>query len=482
LRRTKLPDLEYIFHPRSIAVVGVSPHSNTTEMFLNPLIQFGYRGKIYPVNPNTSEVSGLKSYPGILDIPGPVDHVTCAIRAALTPQLMRECAAKGVKLVQIFTAGFSEAGQEEGIRLEKEIAEIARQGNMRVLGPNCMGIYYPSLGISYEPFFPKDGGCVGFLSQSGGNSMMLVMLGAARGIRFSKVVSFGNGCDINEADLMDYFAGDPETKIIIGYIEGTRDGRRFAEALQKAAEAKPVILLKGGTTEVGTRAAASHTGALAGNNIIWESLFHQLGVMQVDDMDELIDLVLLSQHFDHIRGKKTGLVGLGGGNSVLAADSCAREGLVVPPFPDKLKRRLREILPTEVDPGTSVRNPVDLSASGWNPDILSQTLEAVDGYDELDFILVYVSLHAGTLEPPFRQWVIADIDALIKTKRNLNKPLVMMLQDDHVPELTKFTFSIQEICRQADIPIFPSFNRGARAMGRFAQYYDGRQCREGSSL
>jgi acyl-CoA synthetase (NDP forming) len=475
-----VPELEYIFHPRSIAVVGASSHGNTTGMFLNPLIQFGYKGKLYPVNPKASQVSGLKAYPSILDIPGPVDHVTCAIRAALTPQLMRECAAKGVKLVQLFTAGFSETGQEEGIRLEKEITGIARRGKVRVLGPNCMGIYYPNLGISYEPFFPKDGGCVGFLSQSGGNSMNLVMLGAARGIRFSKVVSFGNACDVNEADLMEYFADDPETTIIIGYIEGTRDGRRFVEAVQKAAEAKPVILLKGGTTEAGIKAAASHTGALAGSNIIWESLFRQLGIMQVDDMDELIDLALLFQHLKPLPGGKAGLIGLGGGNSVLAADSCAREGLVVPPFPDELKRRLRGIIPTEVDPGTSVRNPVDLSVSGWNPDILSQTLEAVDGHDEVDFILVYIGLHAGAIDPPFKQWVIADIDALVRTKRNLNKPLVMVLQDDHVPKVTKFSFSIQETCRQADIPIFPSFNRGARVMSKFVRYYGRRQWQESS--
>jgi len=337
-----------------------------------------------------------------------------------------------------------------------------------------MGIYYPGLGISYEPFFPRESGCVGFLSQSGGNSMVLVMLGGARGVRFSKVVSFGNACDINEADLMEYFAHDPQTKIIIGYIEGTRDGRRFAQALRRAAEVKPVIMLKGGVTEAGTKAAASHTGALAGSNAVWSSLFHQLGVMQVDDMDELIDMVLLFQHLSPLRGRKIGLVGLGGGNGVLASDSCAREGLIVPSFPDELSRRLREILPAEVDPGTSVSNPVDLSVSGWNPTILSKTLEAVDEYDGVDFTLVYISLHAGSLDPPFKQWVITDIDALIKTKGNLNKPVVMVVIDDRVPEVTKFVFDIQERCRQADIPIFPSFNRGARAMSRFAQYYDRR--------
>jgi len=470
-----VPDLEYVFHPKSIAVVGASPHGNTTDMFLNPLIQFDYKGKIYPIHPEAGEVSGLKAYPSILDVPGPVDHVTCAIRAALTPQLMRECVTKKVKLVQIFTAGFSESGTEQGIRLEREIAEIARRGNVRVLGPNCMGIYYPSLGISYEPFFPKESGSVGFLSQSGGNSMVLVMLGDARGVRFSKVVSFGNACDINEADLMDYFADDPQTRIIIGYIEGARDGRRFLKALQKATKVKPVIMLKGGVTEAGNKAAASHTGSLAGSNAIWSSLFRQLGVIQVDDMDELIDMVLLLQHLNPLRGRNIGLVGLGGGNSVLGSDSCAREGLIVPSFPDELEKRLREILPTEVDPGTSLRNPVDLSVSGWNPDILSKTLEAVDEYDGVDFTLVYMGLHAGSLAPPFKQWIIADIDALIKTKRNLNKPVVMVLADDHVPEVTKFSFSIEERCRQADIPVFPSFNRGARAMSRLVQYYDGRQ-------
>jgi acyl-CoA synthetase (NDP forming) len=467
-----MPDLDYIFHPKSIAVVGASPNSGRTNAFLDSLIQFDYKGKIYPIHPQAGEVSGLKAYPSILDVPGPVDHVICLIRAALAPQLMRECAAKKVKLVQIYTAGFSESGEEEGIRLENEIAEIARRGNVRVLGPNCLGIYYPGLGMSYQPFFPKESGCVGFLSQSGGNSADLVMLGGARGVRFSKVVSFGNACDINEVDLMEYFARDPQTKIIIGYIEGTRGGRRFAQALRKATKVKPVIMLKGGRTEAGTKAAASHTGSLAGSNAVWSSLFHQLGVMQVYDMDELIDLVLLFQHLTPLPGRKIGLIGIGGGSSVLLTDTFAEEGLIVPSFPDWVRRRLREILPAEVDPGTSVHNPVDLSVSGWNPDTLCKTIEAVGESDGVDFTLVHLGLHAGTLTPRFRKSVITDVDALIKTKKNLKKPVVMVVHDDHVPEVTKFAFDIQERCRQADIPVFPSFNRGARAMSKFIRYYE----------
>jgi len=470
-----LPDLEYIFHPRAIAVVGVSPNSNTAEMFLNTLIQFGYKGKIYPVNRNASQISGLQAYPSILDIPGPVDHVTSAIRAALTPQIVRECAAKVVKLVQIFTAGFSESGEEEGIRLEHEIAEIARRENLRVLGPNCMGIYCPSLGISYDPSFSMESGSVGFFSQSGGNSMNLVHLAMARGVHFSKVVSFGNACDLNEADFMDYFAHDPQTKIIIGYIEGTRDGRRFVQALRKAAEVKPVIMFKGGVTEGGTRAVASHTGSLAGTNAVWSSLFRQLGVIQVDDMEEMVDLLLPFQHLQPLRGRRGALISFGGGYSVSLTDGCAREGLIAPVLPDEMKKRLREIVPKEVDPGTSVHNPVDLSVSGWEPAIFSRTLETIDRYEGIDFILLCFGLHVGAIHGPVRQMVNRGVDALVKTKKKLNKPVAMVILEDHVPEVTKLRFDIQERFRQADIPVFPSFSRAARAINRFIQYHERKQ-------
>jgi acyl-CoA synthetase (NDP forming) len=475
LRRTKVPDLEHIFHPESIAVVGASPHNSTTEIFLNPLIQFGYKGKLYPVHPKANEVSGLKAYPSILDVPGPVDHVSCGIKAALTPQLMKECAAKGVKLVQIFTAGFTESGEEPGIRLEKEITEIARRGNVRVLGPNCMGIYCPSSGISFDASFPKESGCVGFLAQSGGNSINVVRPGAVRGIRFSKVVSFGNACDLNESDFMEYFAHDSETRIIIGYIEGTRDGRRFVEALRKAAEVKPVIMFKGGVTEAGTRAAASHTGSLAGTNAVWSSLFRQSGVMQVDDTEELVDLLLPFRHFQPLRGRRVALVGSGGGFSVSITDNCVREGLIVPSFPDGLKRRLREILPRELDPGTSVGNPADLSVTGWDLDIFSKALETIDKHDGIDFTLAYMGLHVGHVRGPWRRIIDKTFDAIIETKKKLNKPVAWIIVEDHHPETRELSFGLQEMCEQVNMPVFPSFSRAARAISKFIQYYERRQ-------
>jgi acyl-CoA synthetase (NDP forming) len=467
-----MSDLEFIFHPSSIAVVGASrdPDRPTNHFYLYPLLEFGYEGKIYPIHPTASEISGLKAYPSIMDVPGPIDHVTCGIRATLTPQLMRECVAKGVKLIQLYTSGFSETGQEKGIRLEKEIAEIARRGNVRVLGPNCMGIYCPSSKIAYANYFPKEAGNVGFLSQSGGNSVEAVQFGDSRGVRFSKVVSYGNACDINEAELLEYFAHDAQTKIIAGYIEGTRDGRRFINVLRKATRAKPVILLKGGTTEAGTKVAASHTGSLAGTNAVWSSLFRQLGVMQVSDLEELTDLVLLFQHFEPVRGRKLGLVGSGGGAGVLSTDSCERERLIIPSFPEELRRKLREIVPEEADPGIIVRNPADFSTSWARPGVFPRLLETTAKYDGIDFILIYLGLGPGSEEI-----VTKAIDSIIETTRNLSKPIVMVLRYNQAPQMGKLAFDLQRSCAAGGIPVFLSVDRAARAINRFVRYYEARQ-------
>ena len=466
-----MPDLEFIFHPESIAVVGASdnPRRVTNRFFMDPLLRLGYQGRIYPIHPTASEISGLKAYPSIMDVPGPVDHVSCAIRATLTPQLMHQCVAKGVKLIQIYTSGFSETGREEGIRLEREIAEIARRGNVRVLGPNCMGIYCPGSGIAYADLFAGESGNVALLSQSGGNSVEAVQLGNVRGVCFSKVVSYGNACDINEAELLEYFTQDPQTKIVTGYIEGTRDGSRFINALRETTRAKPVILLKGGTTEAGTKAAASHTGALAGNSIIWESVFRQLGVMQACDLQELIDLALLFQHFKPVQGRKLGLVGSGGGASVLITDSCERERLIIPSFPEEIREKLREIVPEELDPGTIVRNPVDFSTTWFRPGVFPAVLETMANYDGIDFILIYLGLYPDDDAVESRV-----IDSIIETKRKLSKPVVMVLRYNHAPQVGKLALDLQRRCAEGGIPVFSSFDRTTRAINKLARYYEER--------
>ena len=466
-----MPDLEYVFHPRSIAILGSfsNGYGPATYFFLRPLVDFGYEGRIYPVNPRGGEALGLKVYPGLLDVPGPVDHVICVIRAELTAQLMRDCVAKGVKSIQLFTAGFGETGREEGFRLQREMVDIARQGGVRILGPNCMGIYCPASRVSFESSFPRESGSVGLLAQSGGNTVEIVQIGNAKGIRFSKAVSFGNACDVNEVELIDHFAADPATEIIAGYIEGTRDGRGLMRALKDAAGVKPVVLLKGGATDEGSKAAASHTGALAGSGAVWSSLFRQLGVIEARDTEDLIDMVQIFQYLKPVKGRRLGLVGGGGGASVLLTDSCAREGLAIPRFPDELVRKLREVLPEEADPGTMVSNPVDFSGSGVQQEIVSGAIETVGTYDGVDLLLVFLNLYPGMGEASTMQF-----DHIIEIRKRLAKPMVIVLRSEPVPDAGDYVLRLQQKCAAAGIPIFSSHERVTRALNRFIGYWESR--------
>ena len=468
-----MQNLEYIFRPRSVAVVGVSnnPLNIATRMFLNPLKELGFKGKIYPIHPKENKVAGLKAYPSVLDVPGPVDHVICAIKAHLTPKMMQDCAQKGVKTVHLFTSGFSETGEEEGIRLEREIVDIAHKGGVRVIGPNCVGLYCPSSGLSFEPDFPKEAGSVAFLSQSGGNSIELVQLGKIRGVRFSKVISYGNASDLNEADFMDYLANDPETKIITCYIEGVKKGRHFIQALSKATKSKPVIILKGGLTEAGTGAVASHTGSLAGSAKTWDALFQQLGIIQAHDLEDIIDLVLLFQSTNPPRGRRGAAVGVGGGFSVLASDNCEGEGLIVPSFPPQLRKELRTIVPEELDPGTSVRNPVDLSGSGWNADIFSRALTTIANFEGIDFLFVFTAVAFG-LYRGTNIMVEQQTNTLIKVKKDIDKPIIMVARSSGGPEVASFVYDVEQKCLAAGVPVYPSTIRAARAMSRFIQYHE----------
>ena len=368
-------ELEYLFHPRGIAIVGVSQNpANMGRRFLLPLIQFHYKGNLYPIGLEDSEIAGLKIYKSILDIPEPIDYVICCIPAPSTPQLVEDCVKKRVKVVQFFTSGFSETGEEKGKELEQKLVDIAHRGGVRLMGPNCLGIYCPSQGLSFLNTTPSlaRSGQVGFLSQSGGNSRELIEIGSVRGIYYSKGISFGNACDLNESDFLEYFAQDKETKIIGAYIEGVKDGGRFFRALRAAARIKPTIILKGGRTEAGRQAVFSHTGSLAGNEIVWQAICQQTGAMLVNDLDEMMDLMLAFSYLKpyvprqikgvegrasfpivprqikgagdegHPYGRRLGLIGVGGGRGVQSADDCERAGLSVPSFPPEIRQKDRK--------------------------------------------------------------------------------------------------------------------------------------------
>jgi acyl-CoA synthetase (NDP forming) len=356
--------LDPIFHPRSIAVVGTpsgDPHGGN---FLRSLRAIGYDAAhaLYPVNPKGGEIGGLPAYRSLLDCPGPVDHVISQVPAAAVAGLVEQCVEKGVRTLHLFTAGFSETGDPERAAAEHAAVGRAVEAGIHVIGPNCMGIYVPEERISFTGEPPTEAGNVFLLSQSGVNAADTIFRLGAVGLRFSKVVSYGNGADLTAHDFLDYAAADPQTDVVAAYIEGVSDGPAFAEALRRCARVKPTVILKGGLTEAGARAARSHTGSLAGSRQVFEALCRQAGALRVDGMAELRDMLLtLTTSALQVRGDGVAMLSSGGGFAVLSSDAIAEEGLAVPELPEATQRALGELVPVA---GTSVRNPVDASFDG----------------------------------------------------------------------------------------------------------------------
>jgi acyl-CoA synthetase (NDP forming) len=462
-----------MFHPRSIALVGASDNAfnPATIMFLEPLKKFGYKGDIYPVNPNATEVSGLPAYPTVRDIPGPVDHVICAIPASSTRQLLQECITKGVKVFHMYTSGFSEIGVDDMERLQNELVDTARNAGIRIMGPNCMGIYYPKLGISFCPTFPAESGSVGLIAQSGSYSLLTTIGAASRGVRFSKVVSYGNASDIDECDLLEYLADDPETDIIAGYIEGAKDGRRLRKVLTDAAAKKPVILIKKGGTEAGTRGASSHTGALAGDDKVWDALIRQAGAIRVQDLEEMIDLLVTFRFMKLPRGKNAVVIGIGGGPSVRAADDCERGGLRLPPIPDDMVDELRRYAPTA---GSMLRNPVDMGKMQieWSPIIQTFT-----DWEETDILIWQIAPDIEPFEEDsfVRQFCIDQRARFIVDFVKSGIPLAVAV---HTAE-SRFALNVLDITREEcvkhEVPFYTSVYSAARAISQFIDWHDRRK-------
>lgn len=461
--------LEHIFNPRSIAIVGVSPDplNFAATVYVATSLRFQFPGPIYPVGPEGEEVSGLKIYRRIADIPGPVDLVIIAIPAPAIPQVMEECVAKGVRAVHIFSAGFSESGEEDGIRLESEIIALARRGGIRIIGPNCMGLYNPSASLSFGYNFPRESGPVAYLSQSGGNAFHLVRAAAARGLRFSKVASYGNAADIDESELLEYFAADSQTGLIASYIEGVKEGRRFIRVLTEAARAKPVIVFKGGTTEVGMRAVASHTGALAGSNAIWEGLLKQAGAVRADSIEEAVDLLVTFLLMPLPKGRRVALVGVGGGAGVQGADQCVRAGLLVPPLSGEMVRRLGEIFG---GPGVSLGNPVDTNVLDVSPKQFGDILKTVAGSPQIDFLIAHVGVELG----PFT-WHRVDVlegkvETIVRAARSFQKPVAMVLHTATTGRSIQTVAEIQQGYFSSGFPIYNSIGAAAIAIGKFMDH------------
>ncbi len=481
--------VEAIFHPQSIAVVGASANPDTPGYdYVSALQKAGYQGRIYPVNPRAEEILGLPVYPSLRDVPGTVDYVISCVPAAAVLDLLDDCAAKGAKALQLFTARFSETGRREGIEMERRLLGRARAAAVRVIGPNCMGLLYPRLGISFRADMLREPGPVGFLSQSGNLLFELTHFGGPRGLRFSKAISYGNGLDLTEADFLDYFAQDAESEVVGAYIEGVRDGRRFLAALKTAAARKPVVVLKGGRTAAGGRAAASHTAALAGPRPVWDAAVAQAGALAVDTVEELMDMLTA---FARLRPPSTrsrrgapgaaqgerrrlAMVGAGGGRSVLTADLCEELGLSVPPLPEDVQRRIAEKAP---DLAGWLTNPVDqsiLAGSGLGG---GQVLEWLDESPAFDLLLANVGEPWAFGRPNAEAIVPRVTERFVQVGTRTRKPFAVVLApSDYAEEWQwRLVSAARERLVGAGLAVFPSVERAVRTLARFARYWEARE-------
>lgn len=471
----KKPQLDFLFHPESIAIIGVSTNveePNAGQRFLRSLIKFGYKGNIYPVHPAGGELMGIKVYPNIKDVPGDVDYVISAVQARHTPQLIEDCAAKKVKVIHLFTSGYGEIEDEIGKHLEQEVLSKARKNNIRLIGPNCMGIYCPASGLTFAFDYPHqralsaDAGSFALVSQSGGNAIFCARDATSRGINFSKLISYGNAADLSECDFLEYLVEDDDTEIIGIYIEGIKDGPRFRRTLERAATSKPVIVYKGGNSETGVRACASHTSAMAGSNHTWQSLLKQVGAISVNSMDEIVDMALAFLKEPFPCGRNMVAIGTGGGVGVQTADSLSRENINLPILPKDIRAQLRELYGTEA--GSSFRNPIDAPWSA-SAETHFKGVRIISDCDDIDGVIMHF---------PFDIWSIADrneaissfIEATIEAKQRINKPLIAVLYYCVTPDAKNLAFMAAERLVKAGVAVYPSMKRAARAINRYILY------------
>lgn len=355
--------LHGFFEPASVAIIGAS--GNPDKLGGRPLRYFrtfGYQGAIYPVNSSADEVQGYRAYPSVTAIPGPVDQALIIVPARACMQALQECAAKGIRLVQVLSSGFGEAGPE-GLKQQQELVAFARANGMRILGPNCLGIvgvrnhFCATFSTALEALEPSPG-AIAVATQSGAFGSCAYATAIQREIGLSRIVATGNEADIDIAECIDYLAEDPQTRVICASIEGCPNGHRLRNALLKAARhGKPVIIMKVGTTEIGMAAAATHTGSLAGNDAVFEAVFAECGAWRARSIEEMLDIAYYCAQLPPPANAKAGIVSVSGGIGVLMADSAEQVGLDLPPLPQPVSQRIGEILPF-----APLANPFDTTA------------------------------------------------------------------------------------------------------------------------
>ncbi len=429
--------------------------------------QSTFEGKLYSVQIAPEEIEGIKAlgvenYTSLLDIPEPVDLVIVAVPRAVAPRVLEDCIGKGVAAAHFFTSGFAETDTEEGIRLERLLTERAEQTNFHLIGPNCMGIFNPKVGIrqigdQYTGF----AGPVGFISQSGTHAIAFAHEAHLQGVDINKSVSFGNGVVLDSADYLEYFGRDPEIKIIGMYLEGVKDGRRFLTVLREVSAQKPVVIWKGGRTEEGGRAIASHTGSLALPQAIWDAAVRQCGAIKVAGMEELIDTLKALLYLSPVRGDRVAITGGSGGQSVAIADVFAETGLRVPLLTQESYDELASFYNLI---GGGYRNPID--TGNTNRREMRRIMEILERDANIDNLVLLFTARWGTSKQ-----LEAHINLMADIRRRTSKPVMAILSYSFSPGEVQQAGDIIQKLQSGGVPTFIALERGARALRNALDYY-----------
>ncbi|ACL03388.1 CoA-binding domain protein [Desulfatibacillum aliphaticivorans] len=441
--------IQTLMETKSVAIVGLPRGMKTGKLFLIAIQDMGFKGPIYPVNPFTDEIDGLKSYPSVEALPEPVDMAIILVPNSQAKEAVVQCAEKGVKGAVLFTAGYKETGEEEGAALEEEMASIAKKAGMRLIGPNGMGLYSPEAGISFFPGLPAKLGPIALLSHSGSMANILCRMGPEKGLYFRFAVSLGNECDLTAGDFLEYCAQDSKTGIVAAYLEGIRKGDVFLKNLKKASENKPVILWKMGLNPEGASAAASHTGSMAGDERIWNAVVSQARAVSVNGFEEWVDAMMGFSLLPRGMGRRAAIISGPGGLAVSAAQACGRAGLTLAALSTESREKLAEFVPQT---GTSLKNPVDI---GMNSSLdMSLYIRAAQIMAEDPNVDIVMAAPIGlSLETNH-----ALTQALIDVYKTAGKPFVMIKIPGFEAECA------QEFC-QAGVPFFDSAERAAATCG-----------------
>jgi len=463
--------LERAFNPQAVAVVGDKRAMG--YLWLNALKPFV--GKVYSVQISEDEIPGIEAlgipnYMSLLDIPDEVDYVVCAVRRAVSPRIVADCIRKGVTAVTLFTSGFAETEQEEGVRLQQELGDMARKAGLLLIGPNCMGIYNPSLGVRQTQEQPwGEAGNVGFISQSGTHCINFSLLGHAHGIGCSKTVSYGNAEVLDAADYLDYLTDDPQTEVIGMYVEGPRDGRRFFDALRRATRLKPVVMWKGGQTEAGARAIYSHTAALATEEALWNAAMRQAGAVTADSLEEMVDVVKGLLYIKPGTGRRVGLVAMTGGQSVVIADAFGWANLEVPLLTPASYEKLASFFNII---GGSYRNPLDAGgtlAMGFRTDNLQRMLDILGEDANVDAVVLESAATFLRRRGLMGSTLLDNLlNLLADYKERCQKPFLMILQPG---QLEGEMVEIRSKFLERGIATFASFQQGANALSKAISYH-----------